>query len=194
MWTTCRPNWRGPSRRLRLGRPRAGPSGRPAAGCLRETCHPGDAETDQRQPRRGGPDPVHWSPHAVSEAGEVRDQLRRQPMTHHNPACRHSPSARQRRQQDRGGRSDRAAGECRQGTARKRRRCRRDPHRRVGGAGGKRAVRVSDNGCGIRPTSCRWRWPAMRPARSATRTTCSKSARWAFAAKRWPPWRKSASC
>ena len=57
--------------------------------------------------------------------------------------------------------------------------------------GGRDRIRVTDNGTGSQPSSCRWRWPAMRPANFARPTICSASPRSGFEAKRWLRWLKS---
>ena len=51
--------------------------------------------------------------------------------------------------------------------------------------GGKDLVRVADNGMGMAPTTCPWRFSRTRPASWRTPTTCSGSARSGFAARRW---------
>ena len=80
----------------------------------------------------------------------------------------HSPIAAERRQQDRRRRSDRAAGQRRQRVDGKLDRRRRHADRRGGRArgAGTDAGRPT-TAAASRPTSCRWPWPAMPPARSS---------------------------
>ena len=59
--------------------------------------------------------------------------------------------------------------------------------------GGTELVRVADDGGGIKPTNCRWRWPAMRPARSLGADDLFDVRTLGFAARRWRRSPKSAS-
>ena len=58
--------------------------------------------------------------------------------------------------------------------------------------GGKRLVRVIDDGCGIARMNWPWRWHVMRPVRSPPCRIWKKSRPWAFVAKLCPVWRLSA--
>jgi DNA mismatch repair protein MutL len=52
--------------------------------------------------------------------------------------------------------------------------------------GGAKLIRIRDNGCGIKKTSWRWRWPVMPPVKLPRLTIWKRLLASAFAAKRWP--------
>lgn len=52
--------------------------------------------------------------------------------------------------------------------------------------GGAKLIRIRDNGCGIKKTSWRWRWPVTPPVKLLRWTTLRRSLASAFAAKLWP--------
>ena len=113
-----------------------------------------------------------------------------------SPTHARPPAPRTDRQPHRRRRSGRASGERGQGTGGERHRCRRQPdrhlHRWRRPAADRHHRRRQRHDA--MPIS-RWRWIAMPPRNSTTRTCCG-SARWGFAARRCPRsarWPNSAS-